>query len=285
MSIAIITGVTNGIGKAASYLLPDLGYKTIYLVGRNLSKLETLKTDLASKFSGLDLILKVADLADFNEVSKLAEDLKQDTRDSGIDLFLNNAGIGRDERVENPQGFELNLATNYLSQVILTEELISNLNQDSFTIFTSSQAYLGAKIDFENMNLDQNFSMFRAYGNSKAYQMMYAKLLRNRLKNSNHKNLHFEAIHPGLVKTGFGSTASNSFLKFGLKIIRPFALTSQKSAKENLLAPIYSQNKDKLNVADIWSKGKPVITKKSFMELDALTKLWKYTQTSLEKFL
>lgn len=283
--VAIVTGVTNGIGKSATYFLPDLGYKTIYLIGRNLSKLENLKTDLASKFENLDLKVKVADLGNFTEVKKLAEDLKTETKDIGIDLFLNNAGIGQDDRQENTQGFELNLATNYLSQVILTEKLLPNLNQDSFTIFTSSEAYLGAKVDFDNMNLEQNFSMFKAYGNSKAYQMMYAKILRNRLENSNSKNLHFEAIHPGLVNTGFGGGSTNPLMKFVWTFIKMFALTSDKSAKENLLAPIYSENKDKLGYADIWSKGEPKTTNKSFMEVESLNKLWKYTQTSLEKFL
>lgn len=283
--VAIITGVTSGIGKSGTYLLPDLGYKTIYLVGRNLDKLETLKTDLNSKFSNLDLKLKVADLGNFVEVKRIASELKIDTENSGIDLLINNAGIGQDDRQENQQGFELNLATNYLSQVILTEKLIANLNQDSFTIFTSSQAYLGAKVDFDNMNLDQNFSMFKAYGNSKAYQMMYAKLLRNRLETANPKNLYFEAIHPGLVSTGFGGNSTNSLMKFALKLIRPFSLTPEKSAKENLLAPLYSENINKLNKADIWSKGEPVITNKNFMEAESLNKLWKYTQASLEKFL
>jgi NAD(P)-dependent dehydrogenase (short-subunit alcohol dehydrogenase family) len=283
--VAIITGVTSGIGRAASYLLSDLGYQTVYLVGRNLTKLEDLKTDLNNKFKNLELILKVADLADFKEVQILAEELKLETKNSGIDLFINNAGIGQDTRLENPQGFELNLATNCLSQVILTEKLISNLNQDSFTIFTSSEAYLGAKIDFENMNLEQNFSMFRAYGNSKAYQMMYAKLLRSRQENREVKNLHFEAIHPGLVDTGFGATTSNQIIQLVMKFIRLFALSSEKSAKENLLAPIYPENQDRLDKADIWSKGKPVITKKTFMEKDELEKLWKYSQSSLENFL
>ncbi len=285
MSTAIITGVTNGIGQAASYLLPDLGYKTIYLVGRNLRKLENLRNDLNQKFQGLDLRLKAADLADFKATQTLAQELFIETKDSGIDLFLNNAGYGDDQQKQNPQGFELHLATNYLSQVILTEKLFPNLNQDSFTIFTSSEAYLGAKIDFENMNLEKNFNMIKAYGNSKAYQMMYAKLLRTRVSTKNPKNLHFEAVHPGFVKTGFGASSQNILVRGVLKLIQPLALSSEKSAKNNLLAPIYPQNQDKLNQADIWSKGKPKITKKGFMELDEIKKLWKYTEKSLEKYL
>jgi len=285
MSIAIITGVTSGIGQAASYLLPDLGYKTIYLVGRNQRKLESLKIDLNQKHKDLDLIIKVADLSDFKQVQTLAQELFVETKESGIDLFLNNAGLGQDRRSENTQGFELHLATNYLSQVILSEKLFPNLNKDSFTIFTSSYAYMGAKVDFDNMNLEQNFSMIKAYANSKAYQMMYAKLLRTRLETQNPKNLHFEAIHPGFVRTGFGKSDTSLLIKIFLWLSRPLTLSPEQSASHNLLSPIYPQNQEDLGKADIWSNGKPVVTKKSFMELENLKKLWKYTEKSLEKYL
>jgi len=283
MKTAIITGCTNGIGKSGTFLLPKLGYGKLFLVARNLQKLQDVSKELLEKFPNTETVIKVVDLSDFEAVAKVSKELKAETKSTGIDLFLNNAGIGQGRKALNKQGFEFHLATNYLSQVILTEDLIENLNPDSTTIFTSSEAYKGASIDFEDINLEKSYSLFRAYGNSKAYQIMYAKILRNKFANDPRK-LHFEAIHPGFVKTGFGRSDSNFLLKALLFLGSPFMLTSDHSAEHNLLAPIYPKNKEFVGKYDIWSDGKAMNVKANFVENESLEKLWKFTEKSVGEY-
>jgi NAD(P)-dependent dehydrogenase (short-subunit alcohol dehydrogenase family) len=284
MKTAIITGPTSGIGYASSFKLAELGYDHLVLVARNSTKLEHLKNELLVKFPTLNILTKVCDLAEFDQVKNVAIELKSDLKDSGIDLFINNAGIGQFPRTENKQGFENNLATNYLSQVILTEHLLSNLNKNAFVIFTSSMAYKGAKLDFENFNLSQNYSMFRAYGNSKAAQMVYSRQLQKRFENDPRK-IQFEAIHPGVVRTSWGRSDNNIFLKLLFKLGSVFMISSEYSASHNLLAPIYEQNKEFLGKSDIWMDGKPKIVNDSFMTQENSAKLWEITKKSLEQWL
>jgi NAD(P)-dependent dehydrogenase (short-subunit alcohol dehydrogenase family) len=284
MKTALITGVTSGIGRASTFKLAEMSFDTLVLIARNSEKLLAVKDELLAKYPKLTIILKVCDLADFDQVKKTALELKGELKESGIDLLLNNAGIGQFERTENKQGFENNLATNYLSQVILTEHLLENLNQNSSVIFVSSMAYQGANVDYGDINLKQGFSMFRAYGNSKAYQMVYSRQLQKRFENDG-RDLSFESVHPGVVKTSWGRGDSNVFLKFLFKLGSVFMITPEYSVSHNVLAPIYELNKTSLGKSDIWMDGKPKIVGSSFMKEENKTKLWEFTQKSLEKWL
>ena len=284
MKTALITGVTSGIGYASTFILAEMSFDTLVLIARNSEKLLKVKDELLVKYPRLTIILKVCDLADFDQVKKTALELKSELKESGIDLFLNNAGIGQFERTENKQGFENNLATNYLSQVVLTEHLLENLNKDSNVIFVSSMAYQGANVDYNDINLDSGFSMFRAYGNSKAYQMVYSRQLQKRFENDE-RNISFESVHPGVVRTSWGRGDSNVFLKFLFKLGSIFMISPEYSVSYNVLAPIYEQNKAFLGKSDIWMDGKPKIVGKSFMKVENMSKLWEFTQKSLEKWL
>lgn len=270
MKTALITGVTSGIGRASTFKLAELGYDTLVLIARNSEKLLAVKDELLAKYPKLIIVLKVCDLADFDQVKKISLELKSELRESGIDLFLNNAGIGQFERVENKQGFENNLATNYLSQVILTEHLLENLNKDASVIFVSSMAYQGANIDYEDINLKDGFSMFRAYGNSKAFQMVYSHKLQKRFENDI-RVLHFESVHPGIVTTSWGRENPNIFLKYLFKLGSIFMISPEYSVSNNVLAPIYELNKASLGKSDIWMDGKPKIVGSSFMKEENLS--------------
>jgi len=284
MKTALITGVTSGIGHASTFELAKLGYDTLVLIARNSEKLLGVKNELLEKYPKLTIVLKVCDLADFDQVKKTALELKSELKDSGIDLLLNNAGIGQFEHTENKQGFENNLATNYLSQVVLTEHLLENLNSKARVIFVSSMAYQGANIDYDDINLKQGFSMFRAYGNSKAFQMVYNRQLQKRFENDL-RNISFEAIHPGVVKTNWGRGDSNGFLKLLFKLGSVFMISPEYSVSHNVLAPIYEKNEAFLGKSDIWMDGKPKIVGKSFMKEEDKAKLWEFTQKSLGKWL
>ena len=284
MKTALITGVTSGIGHASTFELAKIGYDTLVLIARNSEKLLGVKAELLAKYPKLTIILKVCDLADFDQVKMTALELKSELKESGIDLFLNNAGIGQFKRTENKQGFENNLATNYLSQVILTEILLENLNPNANVIFVSSMAYQGANFDYDDINLEHSFSMFKAYGNSKALQMVYSRQLQKRFEN-NEKNIHFEAIHPGVVRTSWGRSDSNRFLKLLFKLGNIFMISSEYSASHNVLAPIYELNKASVGKSDIWMDGKPKIVGSGFMKKENSDKLWEFTKVSLEKWL
>ncbi|KAJ0669609.1 putative very-long-chain 3-oxoacyl-CoA reductase [Helianthus annuus] len=89
-SWALVTGSTDGIGKAFAFELAKQGLNII-LVGRNPSKLETVSTEIKSKFGKTQIKEVVFDLSgDLNEgIKRISEAI--DGLDVGI--LINNAGV------------------------------------------------------------------------------------------------------------------------------------------------------------------------------------------------
>lgn len=88
----LITGATSGIGKATAVLAAKNGHK-LFLSGRNQSALSELSKDLHA------VGYFAADVVQAEEVSQLVEEAKKHM--GGIDVLLNNAGLGIFDPLEN----------------------------------------------------------------------------------------------------------------------------------------------------------------------------------------
>ncbi|MBM3448566.1 MAG: SDR family oxidoreductase [Bacteroidetes bacterium] len=88
----LITGATSGIGKATAVLAAKNGHK-LFLSGRNQSALSELCKELHA------VGYFAADVVQAEEVSQLVEEAKKDM--DGIDVLLNNAGLGIFDPLEN----------------------------------------------------------------------------------------------------------------------------------------------------------------------------------------
>ena len=76
----LITGASDGIGKALALLLDNKGYKT-YLFGRNPQKLEKINLNNCLGKYAFDML----------EADKLDEALNDIISKGGIDILINNA--------------------------------------------------------------------------------------------------------------------------------------------------------------------------------------------------
>ena len=82
MKKILITGASDGIGKALALMLDEKGYKT-YLFGRNPEKLNSLKLNNCLKKYAFDL----------KDRDKLNEALNDIRLSGGVDILINNAGF------------------------------------------------------------------------------------------------------------------------------------------------------------------------------------------------
>jgi NAD(P)-dependent dehydrogenase (short-subunit alcohol dehydrogenase family) len=95
--ICLITGATEGVGKATAAQLAFKGVKVV-LSARNEDKARAVKSEIEAATGGeVDIIS--ADLASLRSVRQLAEIFKE--RYPRLDVLINNAGIfgGRDRRL------------------------------------------------------------------------------------------------------------------------------------------------------------------------------------------
>lgn len=89
--IALITGVSAGIGKAIAYSFAAEGASLI-LIARRIDKVKSLAEDLQAKHGTKSIVLEI-DVRDFNSVESVISGLPQEWKN--IDILVNNAGKSR----------------------------------------------------------------------------------------------------------------------------------------------------------------------------------------------
>jgi len=93
---AIVTGPTSGIGKSLAFALAKNKFNLI-LVSRSLTKLESLQSEIKSKFPETDVILVGVDLGKTPLDGTFKERVENVARTKGdIRILVNNAGMSHD---------------------------------------------------------------------------------------------------------------------------------------------------------------------------------------------
>ena len=89
MPTALVTGATEGIGRAIAFALGKAGHQ-VGVCARTPAKLETLLTDLAA--AGISAAGRPCDVGDPDQVAALVAHVTE--RLGPVDVLVNNAGIG-----------------------------------------------------------------------------------------------------------------------------------------------------------------------------------------------
>lgn len=100
---ALVTGASSGIGEAVSRLLAAEGYR-VALLARRRDRLDKIAAELPECADGPHVVLP-CDLTDFAAIERALTEL--DSSFGGLDLLVNNAGIGYRARVRDLDPEEL----------------------------------------------------------------------------------------------------------------------------------------------------------------------------------
>jgi len=128
----IITGPTSGIGYRTALELA--GHGTVVLVGRNASKLDTVRIEIEAL--GGHAVTVVADLSDVTSARRAAAQIT--ALNLPIGGLLNNAGIFPSRPSQSAQGWDTAFATNHLGPFTLTEALLPSLPDGANVVFIVS---------------------------------------------------------------------------------------------------------------------------------------------------
>jgi retinol dehydrogenase 12 len=194
--LCLITGATNGVGRAAAFALARLGLHVL-VHGRAADRVQRVVE--AIRTEGYKASPLVADLASLSAVRRLAREVL-DTAGS-LRLVVLNAAIWPDQRLESADGYELTLQVNYLSHYLLSRLILERMLADApaRVLIMSSVAHQGGALDFEDLQLTRNFRGDQAYANSKLAQVMFCASLAQRVAGS---GVTVHSLCPGLVDTG-----------------------------------------------------------------------------------
>jgi NAD(P)-dependent dehydrogenase (short-subunit alcohol dehydrogenase family) len=223
----VITGATGGLGYETALALAGAG-ATVVLTGRNDIKGKNALDRIRTQYRNADVSYETLDLASLASVADFAGRFAI-SRPS-LDLLVNNAGVmALPKRRTTRDGFEMQLGTNYLAHYALTARLLPQLRRGwrPRVVNLSSLAHRSGTINFTDLQSEQSYRPWRAYGQSKLAMLLFALELQRR-SDAAGWGLVSNAAHPGFARTdlipnGPGTRRLSS--SFG-RLLRPFASQS-----------------------------------------------------------
>lgn len=227
--MCLITGATNGIGKATALALAKMG-ATVIVVGRSAEKTNVVVNAIRQVSGNAQVEAMLADLSVLAQMRELAAAFKR--KYDHLDVLVNNAGAVFFRREESADGIEMTWALNHLSYFLITNLLLDTLQRapSARIVNVSSDAHEGGKIRFDDLELKRGYSGMAAYGQSKLANIMFTYELARRLKDT---KVTANALHPGLVGTGFASNNGVLF-KLGISVLKPFMASPERGARTSI---------------------------------------------------
>ena len=231
----LITGGNAGIGFEATKLLTSKGAKVIIL-SRNAQKVNIAISEIKQLNAAADVEFIELDLASLESVRKAAELINNSVEK--IDGLICNAAIAQvAKQVLTVDGYESQLAVNYYGNFLLSGLLFDKISASNGRIvYVSSLGYkMGHKrIQFEDMNFDENYHPNNVYSHCKLALMLFAYELQRRVKKEN-KNVQIQVCHPGSSKTTLIRDDASLLTRVMLKLIFPFFQSAEKGAWPEVL--------------------------------------------------
>ncbi len=207
----LITGATDGIGKAAALQLAAEGHRII-MHGKRMEAGQKLAADFKTKTGNPDIFYYNADLSKPNEIVAFTNAVKQNF--SQLDVLLNNAGVFMNEKIILPNGLEMTHMINHMAVFIITLQLLDMVKQAPAgrIVVTSSMAH-ASSIDFGNLNGEKHWDSYNAYAVSKLENILFTYKLHRNLITQN-STVTANCLHPGVISTkllhaGWGTGGSN----------------------------------------------------------------------------
>uniref|UniRef100_A0A5S6QYE0 Uncharacterized protein n=1 Tax=Trichuris muris TaxID=70415 RepID=A0A5S6QYE0_TRIMR len=239
--VFVVTGANSGIGKQ---IVRELNYRgaVVYMGCRSVERGEKAVTELAMSGCNVDrLIVLPLDLGSFESINNFVNAIKE--REVKLDGLVNNAGVMFYPKFQlTADGHETTWQVNYLSNVILCEKLLPLLEvceDEARIVFVSSRAHKWVgSLDIDKVDSRSDWDRFASYGKSKLAQIMYSKLLAEKLRISG-SPVVANSCHPGTCYTNllrYTPLLNTAILKM---IAAPFVWFFMKTPKDGAQTPLY----------------------------------------------
>jgi NAD(P)-dependent dehydrogenase (short-subunit alcohol dehydrogenase family) len=173
----------------------------------------------------------VADLSSQDQVRSLADEVL--ARLPLLDVLINNVGGYWSTRHLTADGLERTFALNHLAPYLLTRLLLAHLKRTDAArvVIVASNAQAQGRIDFDDLQAERSYSGARAYNQSKLANVMFTYELARRLRGS---SVTANALHPGVVSTGFGAEDPGQVQRWLVPFIRPLMKGPRRGAATSI---------------------------------------------------
>ena len=273
--IALVTGATSGIGQVTATELARMGAHVVILA-RNANKAAAAQQEIKAAAGHDQVDVLLADLADLDQVRRAAAEFS--ARYPRLDILVNNAGlILGAQRQLSPQGYELGLATNHLGPFLLTSLLFAKLQASpaARVVNVASTVYRMARPNLADPQATRSYGALAVYANTKLYNILFTQELARRLRAHGIANVTANALHPGVVASGFGS-AANGLMSVFVQLGRPFMISNEKGAETSVF--LASAPEVATTSGGYFDKKKPTPVRSAFNTPEHARQLWELSE-------
>jgi NAD(P)-dependent dehydrogenase (short-subunit alcohol dehydrogenase family) len=230
--VAVVTGASSGIGKAAAQELATQGWRVIG-IGRDPQRTATAEAEIRAAVPGARVDMIRADLSLMREAARAADEIA--SRTDRIDALLNNAGGVRAERVVTAEGLESTFAANHLGHFLLTNRLLPKLRAAAahsapgatrIVSVSSTGHERSPGLQWDDLQSLRNWTTGGAYCNAKLANILFTRALAKRLAPD---GIVAHAMHPGVVDSNFASHADESMQRY-MESIKNISVTPAVAA-------------------------------------------------------
>jgi len=180
LSNTLIFGATGGIGSTLARALKHRDHNLL-LVGRTTSSLETLSAELGASY-------KTCDVTDESQVEQVFAECSSQAEITGVALCVGSI-ILKPAHLTSSQEWQDTISKNLTSAFLVTKHAAKNMKSGSVLLFSSGAAQIG-------------LANHEAIAAAKAG---VEGLARSAAATYASRNLRFNVIAPGLVRTGLSA--------------------------------------------------------------------------------
>jgi 3-oxoacyl-[acyl-carrier protein] reductase len=201
---ALVTGASQGIGRACARRLAKCGAAGVALVARNQEKLEEVAREIAP--SGARTLVARADMENEEEIKAAFRAVLEQF--GKIDILVNNAGITRDQLIMRMKRSDWDrvLQTNLTSAYLCTQQAIPSMLKQRWGRIINITSVFGQMGQVGQAN----------YASSKAGLIGFTMAVARELGS---RNITSNAVAPGFIETAMTSAFSPELREKALAMI------------------------------------------------------------------
>lgn len=224
--VVIVTGANSGMGLATTVDLARRG-ATVIMACRSRERGQAALAEAQRQSGSQRIELLLCDLGSLDSIRNFAEEFT--AKYPVLDILINNAGVVTVKRQLTVDGFEMDLGVNHLGHFLLTNLLLESLKraEQGRIVVVASGAYKIGAMHYKDPTLSRGYNPAKAYARSKLANILFAKELAVRLKDT---NVTVNSLHPGAVGTNIGVNRETGFGRSVLKLLSLFFLTPEQGA-------------------------------------------------------
>jgi NAD(P)-dependent dehydrogenase (short-subunit alcohol dehydrogenase family) len=276
--VCLITGITSGIGKVTARELARMG-ATVVGVARDEARGKAAVDEIRREAGNEGVHLLVGDVSSQADVRRVAAAFQ--SKFDHLHVLVNNAGAMFGERRVTADGLEATFATNHIAYFLLTSLLLDVIkgSAPARVVSVASEVHRGVQLDFDDLQFERRpYSLWPVYSASKLANVLWNAELARRLEGS---GVTANSLHPGVIGSNIGATTGPGWMRFGMKLARPFLLTPEKGAATSIY--LASSPEVAKVTGKYFDKKKPRETSPEANNQETARKLWAASEALTEK--